>query len=127
MSHQYEAGEAFPPLAGANIHGAPVPVPAADGRLTHLQFRRFAACPVCNLHLQNFVARHSEVVDAGIQEVVISHSSNAELLPYQGHFRSMSSAIRTMRSTANTASARRSGPFSIHAHGGIGQRQPSKG
>jgi len=67
MSHQHEAGEAFPVFAGINIHGAPVTIPAADGRLTHLQFRRFAGCPVCNLHLQSYVARHSEVVDAGLQ------------------------------------------------------------
>lgn len=86
MTHHLQAGESFPPLTTANIHGKPVAVPASDGRLTHLQFRRFAGCPVCNLHLQSFVARSDEVAGAGIHEVVVFHSSDAELLPYQGRF-----------------------------------------
>lgn len=53
---------------------------------THLQFRRFAGCPICNLHLQSFKARHEEIAAAGIREVVVFHSSDAELLPYQGSF-----------------------------------------
>jgi hypothetical protein len=43
-----------------------IPDPA---RLTHLQFRRFAGCPICNTHLQSIVARHHEIVAAGISEV----------------------------------------------------------
>lgn len=73
-------------LSTTNIHGVGVSIPANDGRATHLQFRRFAGCPVCNLHLQTFVARHGEVTDAGVNEVVVFHSSAAELLPYQGRF-----------------------------------------
>jgi peroxiredoxin len=51
-------------------------------RLTHLQFRRFAGCPICNLHLRSFARRHVELTGAGIYEVVAFHSSSAELLPY---------------------------------------------
>ena len=40
--------------------------------------------PICNLHLQSFVVRHGEIVEAEIREVVIFHSPDAELLPYQG-------------------------------------------
>jgi len=32
-------------------------IPEPDG-LVHLQFRRFAGCPVCNLHLRSFASRH---------------------------------------------------------------------
>lgn len=60
------------------ISGSPVPVPDPD-RLVHLQFRRFAGCPVCNLHLQSVVRRHDEIRAAGIREVVVFHSSAAEL------------------------------------------------
>jgi uncharacterized protein DUF6527 len=42
-------------------------IPDSDSRLTHLQFRRFAGCPICNLHLQTFVARHGEIKNAGRQ------------------------------------------------------------
>ncbi|MEO8549871.1 MAG: peroxiredoxin-like family protein [Kofleriaceae bacterium] len=51
-------------------------------RLTHLQFRRFAGCPICNLHLRSFTRRHAELVGAGICEVVVFHSSSAEVRPY---------------------------------------------
>lgn len=60
------------------ISGAYVPVPDPD-RLVHLQFRRFAGCPVCNLHLRSVVQRHDEIVAAGIREVVVFHSSADEL------------------------------------------------
>jgi len=36
------------------ITGPPIPVPDPS-RLTHLQFRRFAGCPVCNLHIQSLL------------------------------------------------------------------------
>lgn len=60
------------------VDGTPVPLPDPD-RLVHLQFRRFAGCPVCNLHLRSVAARHDEIVAAGIREVVVFHSSAEEL------------------------------------------------
>ncbi len=86
MPHKLQVGEKFPELDAKNIHGVPLSVPATDGRLTHLQFRRFAGCPICNLHLQSFMARHDEIANAGVREVVVFHSPDAELLPYQGRF-----------------------------------------
>lgn len=65
------------------IHGTPVPLPDPD-RLVHLQFRRFAGCPVCNLHLRSFVARHAEIEAAGVREVVVFHSPGEELLEHAG-------------------------------------------
>ena len=84
MSKQLKAGQIFPPLETRNIHGGRISVPA-DTRV-HLQFRRFAGCPICNLHLQSFVRRDDELKKAGIVEIVFFHSSVAELLPYQGSF-----------------------------------------
>lgn len=63
------------------VGGGSVAVPGPDG-LTHLQFRRFAGCPVCNLHLRSVTRRHAEVEAAGVREVVVFHSSAAELLPH---------------------------------------------
>lgn len=59
----------------------PVRVPDPD-RLVHLQFRRFAGCPVCNLHLRSVVQRHEEILAAGIREVVFFHSSADDLRPH---------------------------------------------
>ena len=52
--------------------------------VVHLQFRRYAGCPFCNLHLRSIVQRHQELVAAGIREVVVFQSSSAELLAHQG-------------------------------------------
>lgn len=60
------------------LNGPPLPVPD-PGRLVHLQFRRFAGCPICNLHLRSFTVRHAEIEAAGIREVVVFHSSAEEL------------------------------------------------
>jgi hypothetical protein len=61
-----------------DLAGEPVQLPDPD-RLVHLQFRRFAGCPVCNLHLRSIVARHDEILAAGIREVVVFHSPADEL------------------------------------------------
>jgi AhpC/TSA family len=63
------------------VAGTRVPVPQPD-RLVHLQFRRFAGCPVCNLHLRSIVNRLGEIEDAGIREVVVFHSSADALRTY---------------------------------------------
>jgi peroxiredoxin len=57
-----------------------------SGRLIHLQFRRFAGCPVCNLHLRSFVQRHQEIEQAGVREVVVFHSKKPDLLIHAGEF-----------------------------------------
>lgn len=85
MGNKIIVGQTFPPLRASDIHGNEVFVPGS-ARWTHLQFRRFAGCPICNLHLQTFNARHEEITAAGIREVVVFHSPDEELLPYQGSF-----------------------------------------
>jgi len=63
------------------VTGGQVAVPD-PARLIHLQFRRFAGCPVCNLHLRSVVQRHGEIEAAGVREVVVFHSPADELLPH---------------------------------------------
>jgi peroxiredoxin len=65
------------------IHGKTVRIPDPD-LLVHLQFRRYAGCPVCNLHMRSIAARHDEIVAAGIREVVVFHSDPETMLPFQG-------------------------------------------
>ena len=73
-----EPGSRFSPRQLGTIDGGLADVPDPD-RLVHLQLRRFAGCPVCNLHLRSIVARHDEIVAAGVREVVVFHSPAAEL------------------------------------------------
>jgi peroxiredoxin len=71
-------GDRVTPHRLASITGGVVEVPAPD-KLVHLQFRRYAGCPYCNLHLRSIVARHDEIRAAGIREVVVFHSTAEEL------------------------------------------------
>ncbi|SEE68097.1 Peroxiredoxin [Ruania alba] len=66
-------------LDAAGESGA-VEVPDSE-RLMHLQFRRYAGCPICNRHLRFFVDRHDEIRRAGIAEVAVFHSSHEVLTP----------------------------------------------
>jgi peroxiredoxin len=67
------------------ITGAPVRIPDPRRRI-HLQFRRFAGCPVCNLHLSSIVRRHAEIEAANIREVVVFHSTAKDLLVHADQF-----------------------------------------
>ncbi|MBH0776224.1 peroxiredoxin-like family protein [Nocardia bovistercoris] len=75
----------LPPRTLTTIAEVEIPIPDPD-RLVHLQFRRFAGCPVCALHLRSFVHRHDEIVATGIREVVVFHSHAAELRKYSAEF-----------------------------------------
>ena len=63
------------------VTGPPIAVPDPD-RLVHLQFRRFAGCPICNLHLRSLIRRRDEIEAAGIREVIVFHSPADELREY---------------------------------------------
>jgi hypothetical protein len=65
------------------IQGEPVQIPEPE-RLVHLQFRRYAGCPICNMHLRSIAHRHEEILVAGIREVVVFHSSAETMLEFQG-------------------------------------------
>ena len=64
-------GGAFPTLELAATSGQQVTVPDPAGDYVHLQLRRFAGCPICNLHLRSIVIRHDEIRSRGIREVVV--------------------------------------------------------
>jgi peroxiredoxin len=77
-----EVGALITPQQLTTISGDRLRVPDRD-TLIHLQFRRYAGCPFCNLHLRSIVQRHDEIVAAGVREVVVFHSTVTELLAYQ--------------------------------------------
>ena len=76
------AGTTTPRHDVVTIGGERIRIPDPE-RLVHLQFRRFAGCPVCNLHLQSVARRHDEIVAAGVREVVVFHSTVKELRKYE--------------------------------------------
>lgn len=71
------AGDRFEPRELVALAGrVQVPDPI---RVVHLQFRRFAGCPICCLHLRSFAARHDEIVAAGVVEVAVFYSPAEDL------------------------------------------------
>lgn len=77
------AGELAPILELETLAGTAVRIPDPD-RAVHVQFRRFAGCPICNLHLRRVAQRISEITDAGIREVVLFHSEPETMRTFQG-------------------------------------------
>lgn len=83
MNKGPDVGSVVAPRELRTVSGEVVPIPDLK-RLVHLQLRRFAGCPICNLHLQSIVRRHDEIAAAGVREVVVFHSTDAELRHYAG-------------------------------------------
>jgi peroxiredoxin len=75
-------GEVLPKRSLLDIDSHTVEIPAAE-HLIHLQFRRFAGCPFCNLHLRSVKQRYDEIVAAGVREVVVFPASAATLHAHQ--------------------------------------------
>lgn len=75
-------GEHLAPIELFSLSHGTLRVPAAT--LVHLQFRRFAGCPVCNLHLQSFAKGHQRLLSAGLQTIAFFHSPAELMRPYQG-------------------------------------------
>jgi peroxiredoxin len=80
--NKYKAGDRVGLEDFITIDGVTVIAPAAGG-VVHIQFRRFAGCPVCNLHLRGFVQRREELEASGIHEVIVFHSTVDELHKYE--------------------------------------------
>lgn len=75
------AGEIIPVQQLEAVDGRSCALPHPS-MLTHLQFRRFAGCPVCNLHLRGFAARHRQLQEQGIREIAVFHSGPQALLAH---------------------------------------------
>jgi hypothetical protein len=91
---QMAVGDVVPTRELTTIRDSRITVPTPDA-LTHLQLRRYAGCPICNLHLRSVAKRHDEIVAAGIRDVVISHSRAEDMRPHQASCRSTRSPTRS--------------------------------
>ena len=76
-------GSVLPPLTLQTMHGTTLALPTGGPELLHLQFRRFAGCPICSTHLREFVRRADEIKAAGVREIIFFHSSAEELAKHQ--------------------------------------------
>jgi peroxiredoxin len=81
-SRRLTAGDRFPAMELVGAIGGSVSVPPAQGYV-HLQLRRFSGCMICNVHLRQVVRRLPEIRAAQVQEVVVFHSTDQEVLRYE--------------------------------------------
>jgi peroxiredoxin len=84
-SSQLSVGDAFPTRrlrSMTTLSGSAAAMPD-PGQFVHVQMRRFAGCPICNLHLRSVTSRIGEITAAGINEVVVFHSAVEELRRYE--------------------------------------------
>jgi peroxiredoxin len=79
---RFKAGDYLPTLALKSINRGKISIPVDSG-ITHVQFRRFAGCPMCNLHLHQFNTRANELAKENIHEVVVFHSTAERLIEFQ--------------------------------------------
>lgn len=87
MSDRLGVGDAVVPREWTTIRGGSVRLPGPKS-LTHLQFRRFSGCPICNVHLRSVAQRYDEITAAGISELLVFHSNVQAMRLYQERCRS---------------------------------------
>jgi peroxiredoxin len=78
-----KVGDVVKPLELKTIHGKLIKIPDPNRRI-HLQFRRYAGCPVCNLHMRTIAKRHDEITSANVREIAVFHSKSETMLEFQG-------------------------------------------
>jgi hypothetical protein len=81
--NRIQPGAVLEPRELMTVHSECIRIPDRQ-QLVHLQFRWFAGCPVCKLHLRSIVQRHQEILAASVREVVVFHSTTEDLLHYAG-------------------------------------------
>src|SRR5215469_16782588 len=79
---KFKLGDIVPATTLESVTGEPIKLPDPN-RLVHLQFRRFVDCPICNTHIAELRRRARQIDAAGIQEVIVFHSSAKSIRSYQ--------------------------------------------
>jgi len=82
LKRKFKAGDVVPATTLESVTGEAIEIPAPD-RLVHLQFRRFVDCPICNTHIAELRRRAREIEAAGIEEIIVFHSSAKSIRSYQ--------------------------------------------
>jgi AhpC/TSA antioxidant enzyme len=76
-------GQTIAPRVLTTIRSEAVPIPDPTC-FVHLQFRRYAGCPICNIHIRSLARRHDEIRAARIREIAVFHSPAEDMLPHHG-------------------------------------------
>jgi peroxiredoxin len=79
---KYKAEDVFPQLTVTTSKGTPLTIPVAGVRYTHIQFRRFSGCPICNTHIAALRREKAQLDALGIHEVLFFHSSTEDVAAF---------------------------------------------
>lgn len=79
---KFTTGNEFPPIQLTTSRGKSLIVPVSGARYTHVQFRRWAGCPICNTHIAELRRAADRIAAAGIHEVLFFHSRQDELAAF---------------------------------------------
>ncbi|MEL7002658.1 MAG: peroxiredoxin family protein [Bacteroidota bacterium] len=79
-----EANQTAIPFTNTDIYGNKVDLKNYQGQRLLLSFFRKAACPFCNMAIQQLIKRHSEFENKGIKIVALFASTKDDVLKYAG-------------------------------------------
>lgn len=82
-TNRKKPGDIVSPFQVTAVNGLQLAIPDSSVHFVHLQFRRFAGCPICNTHLRTFVDARPEIDRADIREIIFFHSSADLIRRYQ--------------------------------------------
>ena len=72
-------GDIIPVTTFTTFKGETVSLTNSSTPLIHIQFRRQAGCPICDMHLRSIMKCEDELTTLGVSEVVFFHSTPEEL------------------------------------------------
>ena len=79
---KYQSGDIFPELTVSRSDGKALSVPVEGARYTHIQFRRFSGCPICNTHIAALRRAKAQLDAVGVHEVLFFHSSSENVAAF---------------------------------------------
>jgi peroxiredoxin len=84
-SQKLKVGDKFPVTSLTTTRDKELSIPVSDARFTHVQFRRFSGCPICDTHIAFLRAASHELLEHGIHEVLFFHSTRSEVQSFHAH------------------------------------------
>ncbi|WP_109831443.1 peroxiredoxin-like family protein [Reichenbachiella versicolor] len=79
-----ESNQKVIPFASIDVNGEKIDINEYKGQKLLLSFFRKAACPFCNMAMQQLIKRHAEFESKGIKVVALFASSKKDVLKYAG-------------------------------------------
>ncbi|MFQ5448145.1 MAG: redoxin domain-containing protein [Saprospiraceae bacterium] len=77
-------GKIAPPFTTLDLQGCEVDLESYRGRKVMLSFYRYAACPFCNLRINNLIKQHAAWQEKGLEMLAVFQSPKEKMMKYVG-------------------------------------------